>query len=100
MKNISILVLVTLGIFLLTTCGEETQENHTDTIETPKKTYLDSPINTYEERIEAQNIANTLQSPNSYLNSRVIERDEAKKSVNQGIKQIEEQEKAIEAFLK
>jgi len=61
MKNSHILILCTLSIFLLTACGEEPQENHTNTIETPKKTYLDTPANTYENRVEALNIANTLQ---------------------------------------
>ena len=101
MKNISILILVILSIFLLTTCGEETQDNHTDTIETPKKTYLDSPTNTYERRVEALNIANTIQNPvNTYLNSRVDARGLAKKSVMESNKRIEEQDKAMEALTK
>ncbi|MFC2057672.1 hypothetical protein ACFLR6_01915 [Campylobacterota bacterium] len=62
MKNISILIFIILSIFLFSTCEEETQENHADTIETPKKSYLDSPTNTYERRIEALNIANTIQT--------------------------------------
>jgi len=101
MKNISILIFVTLSIFLLTTCGEETQENHTNTIEKPKKTYLDSPANTYDRRVEALNIANTIQNPvNTYLNSRVDARGLAKKSVNVSNKRMKEQDKAMEALIK
>ncbi len=101
MKNISIIILVILSIFLLTTCGEETQENYTDTIETPKKTYLDSPTNTYERRVEALNIANTIENPvSTYLNSRVDARGLAKKSVKESNKRIEEQDKAMEALTK
>ncbi len=101
MKNISILIFVILSIFLLTTCEEETQENHTDTIETPKKTYLDSPINTYERRVEALNIANTIENPvSTYLNSRVDARGLAKKSVKESNKRMEEQDKAMEALTK
>ena len=73
MKNISILIFVILSIFLFTTCGEETQENHTNTIENPKKTYLDS-------RVDARGLA--------------------KKSVNESNKRIEEQDKAMEALTK
>ena len=101
MKNISILIFVILSIFLFTTCGEETQENHTNTIENPKKTYLDSPTNTYDRRVEALNIANTIQNPvNTYLNSRVDARGLAKKSVKESNKRIEEQDKAMEALTK
>ncbi len=102
MKNISILIFVTLSIFLFTTCGEEIQENHTKTIEEPKKTYLDSPTNTYDRRVEALNIANTIQNPvnTTYLNSRVNARGLAKKSVKESNKRIEEQDKAMEALTK
>ncbi len=100
MKNIFIIIFIILGIFFLTTGGEETQENHTSTIEKPKKTYLDSPTNTYDRRVEAQNIANTIQHPVSYLNSRVVTRELAKKSVKESNKRMEERNKAMEALTK
>lgn len=101
MKNISIFILIILSIFILTACGEERQEDHTDTSETPKKTYLDSPTNTYETRVEALNIANTIQNPvNTYLKSRVDARGSAKNSIKESNKRIEEQDKAMEALTK
>lgn len=101
MKKISILILIILSFFLFTTCGDVTQENHTNTIETPKKTYLDSPTNTYETRVEALNIANTIENPvNTYLDSRVDAMGLAKKSAKQSNKRTEEQDKAIEALMK
>ena len=109
MKNIIfLLIVIFVGIFFLRTCGIGTQETYTDaiepqtnTIETPKKTYIDSPKNTYERQVEAQSIANTLQTPvDTYLNSRVVARDDAKQSVKESNKQTKEQDKAIEDFLK
>jgi len=100
MKNSSILIFAILSIFLLTFCREETKENHTNTIETPKKTYIDSPTNTYDRRVEALNIANTIQHPVGYLNSRVDARGSAKKSVKQSNKRAEAQDKAMEALTK
>lgn len=102
MKNTSILIIITLlSIFLFKTCEKETQENHANTIiESPKKTYLDSPKNTYDSRVEALNIANTIQNPDTYLNSRVNARESAKKSVQESNKRMEEQNKAIEALIK
>ncbi len=100
MKNILIIIFIILGIYFFTIGREETQENHTDTTEKPKKTYLDSPTNTYKRRVEAQNIANTIQHPASYLNSRIVTRESAKKSVKESNKRIEEQNRAIEAFMK
>ena len=103
MKFIGILLLIVSAILFLTTNKETTYETHTNTIEstieTPQKTF-DTPIHTYNERIEAQNIANTIQSPNSYLSNRVEARGSAKKSLNMSNKRIEEQNKAMDAFLK
>jgi hypothetical protein len=100
MKNSRILIFSILSIFLLTACGEETKENHTDTIETPKKTYIDNPTNTYDRRVEAQNIANTLQNPvNTYLNSRTDAMSLAKQAVKKSDKRTEEQDEAMEALL-
>lgn len=101
MKNISILIIITLlSIFLLKTCGKKTKENHANTIESPKKTYLDTPKNTYDSRVEALNIANTIQNPDTYLDSRVNARESAKKSVQESNKRMGEQDKAIEALTK
>jgi hypothetical protein len=101
MKNIGILIFVILGIFLLSTCGEETQEDYTNSIETPKKTYLDTPTHTYKKRVEALSISNTLQNPvNTYLDSRVDAMGMSRKSLKEGNKRIEEQDKAMEALTK
>ena len=100
MKRNSILIFSTLSIFLLTACGEETKETHTNTIEGPKKTYLDTPTNTYENRVEAQTIANTLQNPvSTYLDSRTDAMGLARKSVKQSDIRTEEQNKAMESLL-
>jgi len=100
MKNILIVILIIVGIFFFTTGSEEIESNHTTTVQTPKKTYLDSPMNTYKDRIEAQNIANTINPSNSYLGSRLDARGAAKNAVEVGNKRIEEQNKAMEALLK
>lgn len=101
MKNIGIFIVITLlSIFLFKACGKETQENYANTIESPKKTYLESPKNIYDGRVEALNIANTIQNPDAYLNSRVNARESAKKSVQESNKQRKKQDKAIEALTK
>ena len=97
MKKSSILILSTLNIFLLTACGEETKENHTNTIETPKKTYLDTPTNTYKKRVETLNIANTIQTP---VTPPVVGRGFTKKLLKENDKRIKEQEKAMKALTK
>jgi len=103
MKLVGILLLIVVAILFLTTSRETTYETHKNpikkTIETPQKAF-DTPIHTYTKRIEAQNIANTIQSPNSYLGSRIDARGSAKKSLNESNKRIEEQNKAMDAFLK
>ena len=102
MKSI-IFVLIILSIFFITTREEETEENHINTIETsdtPKKTYIDSPMNTYKTRVEAQNIANTINPSTSYLGSRLDARGSAKNSVKEANKRVSEQDKAMEALLK
>ncbi|MFT7824823.1 MAG: hypothetical protein ABXS92_08680 [Sulfurimonas sp.] len=100
MKKIGILIIAALsGIFLFQMCGRETQENHANTTESPEKTF-DTPMKTNEKRIEAQNIANTIQSPNRYLNSRVNARESAKKAVNESSRRMKEQDKAIGNFMK
>lgn len=101
MKKISILLFVIFSIFLLTTCEEEIEENHINTIEEPKNSYIDTPTNTYKKRVETLNIANTIQTPvNTYLNSRVDARASSKGSVKTANKKMEEQDKAIDALLK
>jgi len=102
MKSI-IFVLIILSIFFITTREEGIQDNHVNTIETsdaPKKTYIDSPMNTYKTRVEAQNIANTINPSSSYLGSRLDARGMAKESVKVGNKRMEEQNKAMEALMK
>jgi hypothetical protein len=101
MKTIGILMFVILAILLIFTGGEDSQEAQTTTIETPKKTYLDTPTNTYKRQVEALSISNTLQNPvNTYLDSRVDAVGNSRKSVNVGNKRIEEQDKAMEALTK
>ena len=101
MKNSHIFILSALSLSLLTACGEDPQENHTNAINTPKKTYLDTPLNTYESRIEAQNIANTIQNPvNTYLDSRIDAIGLAKESIKESNKRSEAQDKAMEALTK
>lgn len=99
MKSI-IFILIILSIFFITTSEEETQENSIERTETPKKTYIDSPTNTYKTRVEAQNIANTINPSNSYLGSRLDARGMAKKSVAESNKRMEEHDKAMEALTK
>jgi hypothetical protein len=106
-KIIVLLIVIFLGIFFLRSFGiigtqetTDTMEPQTNSGETPKKTYIDSPKNTYERQIEAQSIANTLNDPGTYLNRRAATRDDAKQSVKESNKQVEEQNKAVEDFLK
>jgi thioredoxin-related protein len=100
MKSI-IVVLIIISIFFIATREEVPQENYTDPIEapdTPKKTYIDSPINTYKSQVEAQNIANTINPSSSYLGSRLDARGMSKDAVKEANKRMEEQNKAMEAF--
>jgi len=102
MKSI-IFVIIILSIFFITTSEEEIQDSDTSSIEspkTPKKTHIDSPMNTYKTRVEAQNIANTINPSNTYLGSRLDARGMAKDSVKVGNKRVEEQNKAMEALMK
>ena len=100
MKTFGILMFVILAILLIFTGGEKTQEVQPIETEAPKKTYLDTPTNTYKRQVEALSISNTLQNPESYLSSRVNAKGMAKESVKAGNKHIEEQNKAMEAFMK
>lgn len=102
MKSV-IFVLIILGIFFFTTREEDSyikQTNTTETPQTPKKTSIESPMNTYKKRVEAQNIANTINLSNSYLGSRLDGRGMAKDAVKVGKKRIEEQNKAMDALTK
>ena len=98
MKGI-LLILIIIGLILFISFETETEVSSS---ETAKKTMIDSPRNTYETRIEAQNIANTLQSPvsNNYLNSRVNAKEMSKSSVQEANQRIQAQDKALEAFIK
>lgn len=101
MKAIGILMFFILAILIIFTGGEKTQEVHTTTTETPKKTYLDTPTNTYKRQVEALSISNTLQNPvNTYMDSRVDAIGNSRKSVTVGNKRMEEQNKAMEDLIK
>lgn len=101
MKTIGILMFVILAVLILFTGGQDTQEVQPNTIEAPKKTYLDTPTNTYKRQVEALHISNTLQTPvNAYLDSRVDAIGNSKNSVDMGNKRMEEQDKAMENFIK
>lgn len=101
MKKIGILLFIILGILIFTTYENDTEDNHTNSIETPKKTSFDTPAHTYKRRIEALSISNTIQTPvNTYLNRRMDARGSAKKSVIDGNKRIGEQNKALDALTK
>ena len=100
MKKVSIFIVAIIGIFFLTLCQEETEVGEKHTIQNPKEPYMDTPINTYKERVEAQNIANTIQNPNSYLGSRIEARGSSKQVVKESNQRSEAQNKAIEDFMK
>ena len=101
MKKIGILLFIILAILVFTTSKDDTEDNHTNSIETPKKTYLDTPANTYKRRVEALSISNTLQNPvNTYLDGRVDIMGKSRKSVIEANKRMEEQNKAMESLTK
>jgi len=101
MKKIGILMFIILGILVFTTSKDDTEDNDTNSIDTPKKTYLDSPTNTYKKRVEALSISNTLQNPvNTYLDGRVDAMGKSRKSVIEANKRMEEQNKAMESLTK
>ncbi len=96
-----IVILIIAGIFLFMTKEDTVQNTYTDTAELPKKTELDTPTNTYKRQVEALSISNTLQNPvNTYLDSRVDAVGNSRKSVIEGNKRMEEQNKAMDDFLK
>jgi len=100
MKKISIFILAILSIFFLTLCTEKTEEVSTNSSQSPKNAYIDTPMNTAKRSIETQNIANTIQNPSSYLGSRIDARGSSKNAVKQSNERIEAQDKAMDAFLK
>ena len=101
MKKIGILMFIILGILVFTTSKNNTEDNDINSIDTPKKTYLDSPTNTYKKRVEALSISNTLQNPvNTYLDGRVDIMGKSRKSVIEANKRMEEQNKAMESLTK
>ena len=87
-------------MLFFTTSNDTGYESNTQTANTDKKTYHDTPINTYEQRVEAQNIANTIQPSNSYLGTRIDARRDAKESVKQANELMESRNKALDAFTK
>ncbi|UPT78486.1 hypothetical protein MN086_04885 [Sulfurovum sp. XGS-02] len=103
MKTIGILMFVILAILLLFTGGEDTEvEQTTPTpVQSNEKPYIDTPAHTYKRQVEALSISNTLKTPvNTYLDSRVDAVGNSRKSVDVGNKRMEEQNKAMEDFLK
>ena len=100
MKKSTIFILAIFGIFILTLCGEEQNDYNTSENQPPKNTYIDTPSNTYEQRVENLNIANTIQNPATYLDSRVDARNSAKRSLKQSDLRTQSQDKAIEEFMK
>ena len=100
MQKIAIFLFVILALILLFTYDKGTQEYQTETAVTPKKTYLDTPMNSYKEQIEAQNIANTLQTSGSNLNSHVNARVDSKQAVETANSKMEANDKALDAFMK
>lgn len=103
MKKIGILLFIILGILVFTTSKDDTEDNYTNSIESPstQKTSFDTPAHTYKKRVEALSISNTLQNPvNTYLDSRVDAMGQSRKSVIEGNKRMEEQNKAMESLTK
>lgn len=100
MKKVIIFIFAILSIFFLTLCNEKTDEAYTNTDPSPKEATIDTPVKTYERRIEAQSIANTIQNPGNYLGSRVEARGSSKNAVEQSNKRTEAQDKAMADFLK
>jgi len=100
MKSIIFVILIIIVILFLTGPREEIAENYTQATQEPSKTQLDTPMNTYKQRIEAQNIANTLQTSGSNLNSHINARVDSKQAVEKANSQMEAQDKALEAFMK
>lgn len=99
MKSIIFVILIIAALLFLTTSKEEINEDYTQqTMQAPKKTYHDTPINTYEQQIEAQSIANTIQPSSSYLGSRIDARGDAKDSVQIANEQMKAREEALESF--
>ena len=100
MKGIIFVLLIIAAMLFFTTSNDTAYESNTQTANTTKKTYHDTPINNYEQRIEAQNIANTIQPSNSYLGSRIDARGDAKESVKQANDLMESRNKALDALTK
>lgn len=101
MKNILIVIVIIAGFFFFMTKEDAPYADRTGVPESPEKTHLETPANTYEERVEALSISNTLQKPvNTYLDGRVDAMGNARKSVNVGNKRMEAQDKAMEALTK
>jgi len=99
MKSIIFVLLIIAAVLFLTTSNEETNDEYTQqNSQAPKKTYHDTPINTYEQQIEAQSIVNTIQPSSSYMSSRVDARGDAKDSIQIANEQMKAREKALESF--
>ena len=102
MKSI-LFVLIIVGIYFMTFGKKEPQMsdvNPTTLSETTNNKSMDSLSNTYKTRVEAQNIANTINPSNSYLGSRLDARGSAKGAVDTSNQRTEAQNKAIDNLIK
>jgi len=100
MKGIIFVILIIVFMLFLAGPREELGQNYTEDTQEAKETYLDTPMNTYKERIEAQNIANTIQTSGSNLNNHINARVDSKQAVKKANSQMEANDKALEAFMK
>ena len=98
MKGIVFVILIIMALLFFITPDVDIQESVSHSVEAPEKGYIDTPIKEQQERVEALNIANTIQP--SYMQNRIDARGNAKDSVQQANKQMESRDKAIEAFIK
>lgn len=101
MKSILVVIII-LGIYFMVIreeVPEYDQTNEVATMEEPQQEF-DTLSNTYEKRVEAQNIANTINPSSSYLGSRLDARTGASNAVKVGNDRMEAQEKALDALMK
>ena len=100
MKGIIFVILIIVFMLFIVGPREDSVQNYTEDTQEAKQTYIDTPMNTYKERIEAQSIANTIQTSGSNLNSHINARVDSKQAVQTTNSQMEANDKAIEAFMK
>jgi len=96
-------VLIILGIYFMTLSDKEPEQYDTSTYvssEASNKKSLDTLTETYKTRVEAQNIANTINPSNSYLGSRLDSKTGASDAVKVGNERMGAQDKAIETLMR